>query len=443
MGVLTYKGKTVESAGVLGLGKSNTGVMDYFHRHYPDVPITVRCDKLTKHADFCGDDALSDLYEELLFISPSVRRDRRELTEAMARGVTVTTDAEFFCECFGGDIFAISGSDGKSTTTALTAMLLSRTDGEVPAIGNIGVAMTPCLDGNYRAVAAELSSFQLMDLEPITARAFITNVTPNHLNWHKSYDEYVSAKENLMKRARERVFNLDCPVCRLISEKYGADIVCSDSMTDEEVSKISDARIRVTRCGDGIAINGKELLRLCDIKCASRHNVKNLIAAIALTYGYTDGERITDVARKFNGLAHRCELIGKFNGITYINSSIDSSPKRTVTTLRSLNGRMIVILGGRSKGLGFGELAPVLSEHARLAVLTGENGREIEDSLNDSTARIYVRDFEDAVKHAITSARSGDTVILSPASTSFDSFSSFEERGEKFKEIILNHYKGF
>jgi UDP-N-acetylmuramoylalanine--D-glutamate ligase len=171
----------------------------------------------------------------------------------------------------------------------------------------------------------------------------------------------------------------------------------------------------------------------------NRHNIANAVCAAALTHGYAERERILRVASEFRGLRHRCESVGNFGGVCYINSSIDSTPKRTATTLYSLSGEWIVILGGRNKGLDYRELIEPLRARARLAVLTGECGREIEKILREADIKcVYEPDFRVAVELAASLARPRESVILSPASTSFDSFSSFEERGNYFKEIIRN-----
>lgn len=439
---LTYRGKTIKSVGIFGLGKSGVGVEEYIRRHHPDVKIKRRSDVPSDKAEFCGERALCDISEDLLFLSPSVRRDRAGLAEAETRGVVMTSDAEFFEEKYRGKLFTVTGSDGKSTTATLASRMLACKGRTSAAIGNIGVAMTPCLDSNFSAVVAELSSFQLMGFTPKSARALITNVTPNHLNWHVSYEEYEGAKKNVMVRAKERVFNLDDPVCRKFADEYGADIAYSYEQSERELRNAIDASVYVTLCDGNITANGRALLPINKIRCSHKHNIKNFIAAVALTYGYADAGHISDVAKEFRGLEHRCELVGVFDGVTYLNSSIDSSPLRTATTLDSLNKRAIVILGGRSKGLSLKDLGRVLRCSSSLAILTGENGREIMAALDPATPAIYEGDFEQAVLTAIDNARCGDTVILSPASTSFDRFTSFEERGNKFKEIILNHYRG-
>jgi len=357
----------------------------------------------------------------------------------------LSSDAEFFFDGYEGESFAVSGSDGKSTTTTLASLLLSGEGERVPAIGNIGAAMTPWLDRGASRVAIELSSFQLMSACPITTRALITNISPNHLDWHRSFGEYISAKENLLRYATERVFNLDCELSRGIMAHYPADVVFSVRLDEDKIRTEAGSRTAVYLKDGGIFKDGEHLINVCEVANRTAHGINNLVAAIALTHGYVTRERIREVAGAFHGLLHRCEEVGVFDGIRYLNSSIDSTPKRTITTLSSLDGKPIVIIGGRSKGLDYAQLIPHLKSRASLAVLTGETGREVAGLLKDSDLPYrYEPRFDDAVEYAIRHASCGDTVLLSPASTSFDSFSCFEERGNRFKEIIRKfYYKGF
>ncbi len=441
-----YNGKAFKKVGFIGLGRSNLGILSYLKEKYPRLEFTLRC----ANADVCGSEAfkrimsgtdeLSDIDEDILFLSPSVRRDKRELLKAAERGVILSSDSEFFLENTSSDIYAITGSDGKSTTTTLASRLLACGYSDAVPCGNIGEAMTPHLsDPRGTAYAAELSSFQLMYSRPKSKRCVITNITKNHLDWHRSFEEYIRAKENILENAEERIFNFDCPISRELMKRHGAFAVFSTLEGEKSLRSAVSAELYITLDGGYICISGERILSLSETALGGSHNIQNYMAAIALCFGICKSSDISELARSFTGLSHRCESFLTHHGVKYINSSIDSSPIRTAKTLDMLGENIIVILGGRSKGLDYAELLPALLRHARLAILTGESGEEIEELLKKrglSLPYLRISDFYGAAKAAYSAATEGDTVLLSPASTSFDSFRNFEERGNAFKDYI-------
>lgn len=454
---LCLNGKEIKNVGVVGLGKSSIGVIDYLSRQYGNVSFCLRSDKPInkseamrvtnfKRIEQC-ERAFCDIEEDILFLSPSVRRDRRELQLAKDKGVILSSDAELFFESYPGDIYAVSGSDGKSTTTKILSLLLSERYGSTPAIGNIGEAMSPIIDSDAKAAAAELSSFQLMNFTPRSKRALITNISPNHLNWHTSFFEYRAAKENLMTCAEERIFNLDCEYSREMLSRYDAFAVFSAVRSEKELTKLRKAEVYLSLCDGYIIANGEKILNTSDILAYSEHNRVNFMAAIAASFGLVSRAHIEKIAKTFSGLGHRNEFIGSFGGISYFESSIDSSPKRTATTLSSHNA-VTLILGGRSKGLDYRELISPLEEKAKAIVLMGENAEEIFSAISKSkkissgeipTAR--AESLTDAVRLADELTGAGGTVLFSPASTSFDAFKDFEERGDRFRLTVKSYYE--
>lgn len=442
-----YDGKEIKSIGFLGYGKSNEGIQNYLRKHFSGLRFILRSDSQIEmqdgifHKTHTGNSAYDEINEDILFLSPSARRDKWELLEARERGVLLSSDAEFFLSGTGSDVFAITGSDGKSTTTTLTAMMLAESYKAAIPCGNIGEAMTPHLDDEAGyAYVAELSSFQLMYMKPRVRRAVITNITENHLNWHTSFEEYINAKRNVFENAEERIINFDCEISRKLARDYPIFAVFSRKKSEAELRCLLKAEIYVTENDGYITVSGERLLALRDIRVSGAHNVLNFMAAIAMSYGIAPKEQVFRVAKNFSGLRHRCEFIREVLGVRYYNSSIDSSPKRTCATLDTFSDRVIVILGGRSKGLDFSELVPMLEKRAKAIVLTGECADEIESSISKS-ARFSIphtmkQGFEDAVKYAVSIAKNGDTVILSPAATSYDEFRNFEERGDAFRRII-------
>ncbi len=429
------KGKRI---GFFGLGKSNLSLL----RSLPlgNSAITLRSEKRIRRESIPsyikiekildGENAFCDINEEILIFSPSVKRERRELDEARARGVIFTSDAELFFEQNDKPLFAISGSDGKSTTATLAHLLLD----SALLVGNIGVPMTEALSRDCKGYVAELSSFMLAYASVPAERACITNITPNHLDWHRSFEEYKDIKLSLLNNARECVVNADDEICAEFARKNGAFGIVSDRLAFDELK--GGAEVIVTRSVQGIERNGKLILPYSSIARKEAHNIKNLMMAIALTDGYADTEQISEAAGSFTGLAHRCEKFLEKDGVEYINSSIDSSPARTVQTLESLGKRVILLLGGKSKGVGYGALSPAVKKYVEVALIFGENREEIYTAIKDYVRCEIYADLASAAIRATALAGSADAVLLSPASTSYDAFRDFEERGNYFKNII-------
>ncbi len=450
-----YLGVPIFKVGFVGYGKSNRGVYSYLYSLYPHLSFTVRAVSSNSEIDFLpdrmliGKEYLSHIDEDILFLSPSVRRDTKEIYEAEKRGCIITSDVEFFYSLTQNDVYAVTGSDGKSTTTFLAASLLSNFYKNALPCANFGEPVTPHLsDEMGNAYVTELSSFQLMNFNPKSKRSVITNITKNHLNWHKSFGEYITAKRNVLKFSDERIINFDCPISKSFLCDYNVFALISLSHTHKELKGRVEAKLYLT-CENGYLLaNGNKILCEKEIRIPGRHNIFNFLAAYALSFEKCSNADFALLAREFTGLPHRCNKVGTFNGISYINSSIDSSPKRTVATLSVMAQRVIIILGGRSKGLDYRELLPSLKEKAKYIILTGESGKEIEKILKIEQRIFgfdipftYIDDFFYSIEFASSIADFGDTVLLSPASVSFDRFSSFEERGDKFKDFVYRLYK--
>ena len=323
----------------------------------------------------------------------------------------------------------------------MCSAILNRAYGKAKAIGNIGIPLSGELDStDALAYAVELSSFQLNSLAPVSNAALITNITPNHLDWHRSLEEYILAKKNALINAKRRVYNYDCETSRSFIPSLPPHTVFSSELSYRQLCRAVSAERYYTLEGLTLCSDGSPITTLEPIFRYGAHNVKNALAAAALCDGLYDSDALCEVINSFTPLLHRCERFLSYGGVDYINSSIDSSPKRTATTLDSLALNVIVIIGGRSKGLDYSDLILPLKRWARAVILTGETGRDLFSILNDShklnVPIVYESDFDKAVTIATRLATPGDTVILSPASTSFDRFRSFEERGNRFKNII-------
>ncbi len=360
---------------------------------------------------------------------------------------------ELFIELCPCRIFAITGSDGKTTTTTLTYTFLSReleknnSHAKVLVGGNIGKPLLPEIDsiGEDDFAVVELSSFQLQSMKRSPFAAAVTNVTPNHLNWHTDMEEYTLAKENIfLHEGNERlVLNFGCEATRAMASLTDSDITYFSAKTEPTLENASAAIFE----RDGVIVrktaSGEEtLLSTSDIKLPGRHNIENYMTAIALTYGFVSRETIIETARTFGGVEHRCELIRELDGVKYYNSSIDSSPTRTEAALRAFTQRVIVICGGYDKNIPYEPLAKPLIDCAKAVVLTGATAPKIKAALLGSDEYsgeppIYESDsFEEAASIARSIAKRGDIVILSPASASFDRFKNFEERGNYFKQLV-------
>ena len=425
--------------GFFGLGKSNASLLSCLPLE--GCSVTLRADReidrtlippnIMLEGIYEGKDSCRDIDEDVLIFSPSVRRERDELREAKARGVVFTSDAELFLEKNEKPIFAVTGSDGKSTTTAMVEALLKAGGQKARSIGNIGEPMVARLKDDVDIFALEASSFMLRYASPRSKRACLTNITPNHLDWHESLDEYKETKISLIKSAEKFVI---CDNCGDIKGAYG---IVSVQKRFADLNAAYEAEIYMTTENGYLCRNGESLMPLCKIRKNERHNLQNLMMAIAMTDGFVDRSSVARMASNFNGLPHRCELFFSADGVDYIDSSIDTSPSRTEQTLLSLNREATVILGGRSKGLDYRTLAPSLQKFAGAAIITGENAKEIFCAIKGVVKCHVVPDLEAAVIIGKELAHSTGLLLLSPASASYDRYTSYAERGEKFKNFVL------
>jgi len=404
-----------------------------------------------------GEDYLSGIDEDIVFRSPGIRPDIPELEAARACGSVVTSEMEMFLSLHPCPTFAVTGSDGKSTTTTITSKLLSPV-GKTILGGNIG---EPLLYRYHQieaddAVAVELSSFQLMTIDAPIDVAAITNITPNHLNWHTGMDEYIAAKRKILDHADRAVLNYDNDVTREIATELQKT---STPVTFFSLSPLPSGLLRDIDSAAWLENDviyslfpgeGKiEIMKRADIKLPGIHNVANYMTAIALTHGHTSVEKIREVARTFGGVEHRLEFVRVLDGVTYINGSIDSSPTRTAAALSAIADRPVVLIaGGYDKNIPYEPLADaIFSSSVHTVVLTGATAEKIYAAITThkdyekhagSLTIVKNADFDGAINDARSAAKAGDTVILSPASASFDRFPNFEVRGRRFKDIVNN-----
>ncbi len=409
----------------------------------------------------CGDGYLDGIDEEVIFRSPGLRPDVDKIAEAVSSGSVLTSEMELFFALTPAKIVAVTGSDGKTTTTTLTYLLtkelLSHTGSRGRAFvgGNIGAPLLPHVyDMTDEDIAVvELSSFQLQNMSYAPSVAVITNITPNHLNWHIDMEEYTEAKKNIYKpegcvRLVTNASNdITLGILKDTNKQGMKKIAFSSSVVKCEYSDgmvyLSDGNI-ILREG----IFETVLLDASKIKLPGKHNIENYMAAAAAVYGlgFDEGafvDVLREVAASFGGVEHRLEFVRTLEGVDYYNSSIDSSPTRTAAALRAFEDKSIVICGGYDKHIPFEPLAEVLCEKAKFVVLCGATAQAISAAIEkyegypkSGLSYVVEADFEAAVSRARDAATDGDRVILSPACASFDMFKNFEERGKKFKETV-------
>ena len=396
----------------------------------------------------------------VIFRSPGIRPDTDEIKNALSKGATLSSEMELFFELTPTEIIAVTGSDGKTTTTTLIGKLLQHEfekDGSGRRVfvgGNIGEPLLPkVFEMNPDDISVvELSSFQLMTMKRSPDRAVITNVTPNHLNWHTDMNEYTESKKNICRYSscKHLTVNRENEATALIGKDSDIDVTyfSSERSSYEDTAFKNNKNVTAVfeRDGNVIFSDGEReetLIKTSQIKLPGRHNLQNYMSAISATRGLVSNETVADIAETFGGVEHRCEFVRELHGVKYYNSSIDSSPTRTEAALSAFNQKVIVICGGSDKGVAFDTLASALCDRAKAVVLTGQTSDKIKSAILDCHKYtdglfgiIEQNNFSEAVLAASGVATENDIVILSPACASFDAFKNFEERGKKFKEII-------
>ena len=445
-----------KTVAIIGIGVSNTPLIRLLARS--GVQVTA-CDKASPEA--FGNDALLEelrtlgvrlqmgegyldgLDQDYIFRSPGIRPDLPAFQAAVARGSCLTSEMEVFFDVCPCHKIAVTGSDGKTTTTTIIARLLEAAGYTVHLGGNIG---TPLLDqaGQMQPedyAVLELSSFQLMTMHASPEIAVITNLAPNHLDIHRGMEEYVAAKENIylwQSETGKLVLNHDNEYTRSFAPKAKGNVTwfARQSAVDSGVT-----------VGDGVIVvkgaHSRTVLPLGDILLPGVHNQENYMAAIAAVDGLVPDEVIRSFAKTFGGVEHRIELVRELDGVRYYNDSIASSPTRTIAGLRSFSQKVILIAGGYDKHLDYAPLGPEILAHVKDLVLTGATAPKIRAAVEQApgyrpdTLPIYDGlDFAGAVRKASELAQPGDVVILSPASASFDQFKNFMVRGNTFKALV-------
>lgn len=441
---------------MLGIGVSNAPLCRIFASKGAQV---TACDKrsrekLGKIADELeaagatlklGEDYLKNLDADIIFRTPGMKYYLPELNAARAAGMAVTSEMEVFFDLCPCHIIAVTGSDGKTTTSSIIAEMLRKQGYTVHIGGNIGRALLPIIETikpNDVAVV-ELSSFQLISMRKSPDTAVITNISPNHLDMHKDMDEYINAKKNIIQHQNafgHAVLNLDNEITNNIAkETRGACYMFSRRRKVDLGAYVNGEGML---CYNGRGVSAK-IMHMDDIIIPGMHNVENYLAAICAVWGLVSPEKMREVAKTFTGVEHRIEFIRELNGVKYYNDSIATTPTRTIAGLNSFNHKVILIAGGYDKLIPFDVLGPKVAEKVKLLILLGATADKIEAAVKaapeykEGNPKILrVNSLEEAVAAAHSAAQQGDIVTLSPACASFDMFKNFETRGEVFKELI-------
>lgn len=441
---------------VVGVGVSNTGVVVQLcqkgalvtvHDQRARNDIGPVCDELERAgARLClGEDYLKGMECDVLLRAPGVYFNADFIKKMRADGVVVTSEMEVFFDLCPCPVIAVTGSDGKTTTTTLIAKILEAAGYAVHLGGNIGRALLPDIEtiSPHDMAVVELSSFQLISMRCAPDVSVVTNVAPNHLDVHKDMQEYIDAKRHIFLHQNafsKTVLNLDNEITRSFADQVRGRLFY--------FSRRERPRFGAYLAGDGeIYLNSRagsvSVLRRSDILLPGEHNVENYLAAITAVGDYAGAQAITTVAKTFRGVEHRIEYVRELRGVRWYNDSIASSPTRTIAGLNAFDQKLIIIAGGYDKKIPFLPLAPEINRHVKTLILMGATADKIEEAVTrhptyqpGEITILRARDMEDAVRRAFEAAREGDVVSLSPACASFDCYKNFEERGRHYKQLV-------
>ena len=388
-----------------------------------------------------GEEYMKDLNEEIIFRTPGMKYYEPALVEARKRGSAVTSEMETFFELCPCKIYAVTGSDGKTTTTTILSEFLKAAGKTVHLGGNIGKPLLPEIETikETDCAVAELSSFQLISMRKSPDVAVVTNLSPNHLDMHKDMQEYIDAKKNIFLHQgaiSRTILNADNEITASFADETRGDTWLFSRKEKPPRGCFCD--------GSAIYVQGERLLSIDEIKLPGWHNVENYMAAIAACWGDVPPEAIRKVAKEFGGVEHRAEFVREIDGVKYYNDSIASSPTRTISGTLSLYDRKIILIcGGYDKHIPYDPLGPVICEKVKTLIVMGATGPKIEEAVRsaenyseNAPIILHAANMEEAVNAARGTAQPGDVVSLSPASAAFDLYKNFEVRGRHFKELV-------
>lgn len=442
---------------IIGLGVSNIPLLDYLYSLQAKVTVfDNRCienipkeimDKVTKYTfefSFGENNLLKLVGFDIIFRSPSCMPTLPNLQQEEQRGAIVTSEIEMLMKMAPCKVIGVTGSDGKTTTTTLIYEMLKQAGYNCYLGGNIGTPLFTQIKDMLPEdiVVLELSSFQLMNMDISPDISVITNITPNHLNIHSSYEEYIDAKKNIFKNQNENgilVLNYDNELTKDCAKQANGKVRFFSSnekldngvILDEDVIKECEDRLRKHIIStDKVLLNGK-------------HMYENICAAICAVKDLVDTDTIVEVLTEFKGVEHRLEFVRKINEVTWINDSIGTSPTRTIAGLNAFCEDIILIAGGYDKHLDYEPMAKPILDKVKALILMGQTAKKIQDvvtkeaELQQKNIDIYMcKELSQTVSIANKVAKNKDIVLFSPASASFDLFKDFADRGNQFKQLV-------
>ena len=463
---MSYKNKKLEEfneyirfrkVAVIGLGVSNLPLLEYLYNKKAQVTVfdertleeipeeTINKINTYEFDTFFGKNCLENLNGfNVIFRSPSCLPTRPELQKEADRGAIVTTEVEMLMEMCPCKIIGVTGSDGETTTTSLINAILQHAGYRTFLGGNIGTPLftkLPEMEPND-IVVLELSSFQLMNMNISPDIAVITNITPNHLNIHKDYQEYIDAKKCIFKNQKENgilILNYDNDITRECSKEANGKVIFFSSKTKLDNGFIVDDDI-IKECNDGIR---KHILNTDEVILRGNHNFQNIATALAATKTLVGTDVAIEAIKIFKPVEHRIEFVREIDGVKWYNDSASSSPTRTISGLNAFKENIILIAGGYDKNLEYEPLAKPVVDKVSTLILIGQTAEKIYDVVKNESEKenkkinINMCDtLEQTIEIAKKSAKKGDVVLFSPASASFDMFKNFADRGNKFKDLV-------
>lgn len=422
---------------IIGIGVSNLPLLDYLYNLGCDVTIfsdnKIELD-ISKYHYPTYEDGLKELIGfDIIFRSPGCLPTRKEIILEKERGALVTTEVEQVIKLTPSKVIGVTGSDGKTTTTTLTNLILEASGYKTFLGGNIGTPLFTKINEMTKndIVVLELSSFQLMEMTVSPDISIITNITPNHLDKHKDMDEYIDSK------------------CNIYTHKNGLLVLNADNeitknlKSDREIRYFS--REKKTNAfytlNDKIYFNDKVILEGKDLHIRGRHNYENVCAALSATYDLIDMDRAIKAIKEFKGVEHRLEFVREINHVKWYNDSVSSSPTRTIAGLNSYQEKIVLIAGGYDKNLDYSPIAKPILEHVSKLILFGSTSDKIYNAVineksNEDIAIYRETSLENVVSRAKEVATPNEIVLFSPASASFDMFKNFADRGRQFKDLV-------
>lgn len=444
---------------VIGLGVSNLPLLDYLYEKKAQVSVfdereieEIPQDIITKINTYefkCsfGKKCLENLKGfNIIFRSPSCLPTRKELQEESDRGAIVTTEVEMLMEMCPCKIIGVTGSDGKTTTTSMINAILKKAGYNTFLGGNIGTPLFTKLPEIKPddIVVLELSSFQLMNMKVSPDIAVITNITPNHLNIHKDYQEYIDAKKNIFKNQDENgilILNYDNDITRNCAKEAKGKVIFFSSKEKLDNGFIVDEEI-IKECEDKVR---KHILNTNEVILRGNHNFQNIATALAATKTLVDTDVAVQAIKEFKPVEHRIEFIREIDGVKWYNDSASSSPTRTLSGINAFKENIVLIAGGYDKNLDYEPLAKPVLDKVSTLILIGQTAEKIFDAVKNEADKqnrkidIYMCDsLEQTIDIAKKTSKKGDVVLFSPASASFDMFKNFADRGKKFKNLVNN-----